>query len=140
MPHQSAAVADLADGISATSLQTKPSELEPSESSISESETRHRARGPKGFDPGARLVEAERLKAAEMERKAKPVFIHEGTRAWKAWQRHLLATRGRGSPATNALIDGKTARGWWFATCFPPTGPPEPGPEFADEFESHETE
>lgn len=43
-----------------------------------------------------------------------PVFVEEGTEAWKAWQAARHST-----PCTDALIEGKRLRGWWFPTAFP---------------------
>lgn len=77
---------------------------------------------PHGFDATARGSEQSRLHAAEEARKPKRIFVHEGTRAWIAWQK----TRPQGFPSTQAIIEGKACRGWFFPTLFPPeTGPPE---------------
>ncbi len=84
---------------------------------------------PPSHRPQARTERAAASMAAE-EEKPKQVFVFEGSDAWNAWQRHLQAKRGRGTPTTTASIDGKTRRGWWFWTLYPPkesavsTGPP----------------
>jgi hypothetical protein len=44
-----------------------------------------------------------------------PVQVHigENTPEWRAWQRHLMATTGRGTPVDNR-------RGWHFHSKLPP--------------------
>jgi hypothetical protein len=141
---QSANSAYLADGVSANTLQTKPSLLEPSR----ESSTRlgvdaspkepqpppPQALAPPGFDPKARQAELSRLQAAEEARsKNKRWPVIEGSEPWNAHVRE-------GHPPTLVTwieVDGRRDRGWYFRTLWPPrsTGPPEPGAEFADEFE-----
>jgi hypothetical protein len=41
------------------------------------------------------------------------VHLREGTAEWRAWQRHLIATRGRGSPTDSR-------GGWYFPSKLPP--------------------
>jgi hypothetical protein len=41
------------------------------------------------------------------------VYIREGTPEWRAWQRHLVATTGRGTPVNNR-------GGWYFPSKLPP--------------------
>lgn len=76
---------------------------------------------PLGFDPKYRQAQVARLQAAEDARRAQPVFVFEGTEAWKAWQK---AKTPRGTPVTIRKSDRR--RGWWFPSLFPPksTGPP----------------
>ena len=76
---------------------------------------------PPGFDPKHRQAQVAKLQAAEDARKAKPVFVFEGTEAWKAWQK---ARAPRGTPVHRRKEDGKS--GWYFPSLFPPksTGPP----------------
>jgi hypothetical protein len=57
------------------------------------------------------------------------VFIRENTPEWRCWQRHLVATKGKGTPVDNR-------GGWWFPSRLPPltdaevppkeTGDPDP--------------
>jgi hypothetical protein len=78
---------------------------------------------PASFDPKQRQAQIQKLQAAEEARRAQPVFVFEGTEAWKAW----AATRPRGYPVTVRESDRR--RGWWFPSLFPPhaTGPPLEG-------------
>src|SRR6516225_5477271 len=41
------------------------------------------------------------------------VFIRENTPEWRCWQRHLVATKGKGTP-----VDSRG--GWWFPSKLPP--------------------
>jgi len=41
------------------------------------------------------------------------VFIRENTPEWRCWQRHLVATKGKGTPVDNR-------GGWWFPSKLPP--------------------
>ena len=41
------------------------------------------------------------------------VFIRENTPEWRCWQRHLVATKGKGTPVDNR-------GGWWFPSRLPP--------------------
>lgn len=114
----------LADGPSATVGVRQEVMLEPSESEPSGATTPPTdLAAPIGFEAAARFEEQARLEAAEDARKPKSVFVHQGTRAWLAWQK----TRPRGYPCHQFTIEGKLCFGWHFPTLFPPsaTGPPE---------------
>ena len=53
-----------------------------------------------------------------------PVFVIEGTRAWKAWSAYEHAVNGK--PWTLAIrreLQGRTQKGWHFPTLFPPEIP-----------------
>jgi hypothetical protein len=66
------------------------------------------AAGSRRFFPSVRIRPAEasvRVPAQE--------YIREGTAEWRAWQRHLQATTGRGSP-----VDKRG--GWHFPSRLPP--------------------
>jgi hypothetical protein len=41
------------------------------------------------------------------------VFIRENTPEWRCWQRHLVATKGKGTPVNSQ-------GGWWFSNQLPP--------------------
>jgi hypothetical protein len=41
------------------------------------------------------------------------VFIRENTPEWRCWQRHLVATKGKGTPMNSQ-------GGWWFSSRLPP--------------------
>lgn len=134
----SANIADLADGVSANRLQTKPSLLEPSESSNTESSEpppkspqpappiAPQAQAPPGFDPTARQAELARQQAAEEARskQMRPVIL--GSEPWKAWVAH----GHKPSLVTTIIVNGRHDRGWYFKSLFPPksTGPPSPTP------------
>jgi hypothetical protein len=132
--------ADIADGISASSVQTNhhysnhqesfPVEGRKEPSPEARSEPRPvavvsppQALAPPGFDPKARQAAFERHQVAEEARSTnRRVPVIEGTKAWEA---HVRA----GHPRTLVgiiLVDGKPRRGWEFRTLFPPksTGPP----------------
>jgi hypothetical protein len=47
-------------------------------------------------------------------------FIEHGTPQWDAWQAHLKAQRGRGSPTGSGFIDGRQVTGWTFPSEWPP--------------------
>lgn len=47
-------------------------------------------------------------------------FVECGTPQWRAWQDHLIAQRGRGSPSTQSVINGRRADGWHFPSEWPP--------------------
>jgi hypothetical protein len=49
--------------------------------------------------------------AAPVDRPAQ-VFIREGTAEWRAWQRYLVATKGKGTPTNNS-------GGWLFPSKLP---------------------
>jgi hypothetical protein len=53
--------------------------------------------------------EAEAAPAGRPEQ----VWLHERTAEWRCWQRHLMATTGRGTP-----VDHRG--GWWFPSKLPP--------------------
>jgi hypothetical protein len=58
------------------------------------------------------------------------VFVYEGTPAWDAWV--AQKKRERRAPwnlTTTATIDGKTRRGWYFPSLFPPAAPQPPADE-----------
>ena len=98
-------------------------ELEPPESEPPESQQEARAPSPPvNFNPLARKEQAERLKAAEEARKPKMYPVIEGSAPWKAW-----VTAGHPPTLVNhVIINGKTHRGRYFPTLWPPksTGPP----------------
>jgi uncharacterized protein YdaU (DUF1376 family) len=48
-------------------------------------------------------------------------FIEQGTPQWDAWQSHLIAERGRGSPSTKGIVNGRSVSGWTFDAEWPPT-------------------
>jgi hypothetical protein len=50
------------------------------------------------------------------------IFIREGTAEWRAWQGHLLATTGRGTPTTTGRdsLTNKEGSGWYFPSRLPP--------------------
>lgn len=49
-------------------------------------------------------------------------FVIEGTRAWDAWVAEKLRTTGvRWDLTTTATVDGKSRRGWYFPSLFPPS-------------------
>jgi hypothetical protein len=50
------------------------------------------------------------------------IFIREGTAEWRAWQGHLLATTGRGTPTTTGRdsLTNKEGSGWYFSSRLPP--------------------
>lgn len=79
------------------------------------------------------------LGAVVADKKAKQIFVYEGTRAWDAWIAFKRRTSGVPSwnLSTTVVVDGKPRRGWFFATLFPPqsTGPPSPAQSDSDEFE-----
>jgi hypothetical protein len=50
------------------------------------------------------------------------VYIREGTPEWRAWQRHLVATTGRGTPVNNR-------GGWYFPSKLPPLTDAETPPK-----------
>jgi hypothetical protein len=58
--------------------------------------------------------------AAPADRPAQ-VFIREGTAEWRAWQGHLLATTGRGTPTTTGRdsLTNKEGSGWYFSSRLP---------------------
>ncbi len=126
--------AHIADGISANSLQSKPSLTEPSESFPVEGRDPPPAPHPvavvsppqvqpRGFDPNARKVEQARLQAAEEARSKKQMFpVIQGTKSWEAW----IAHGHKPTLLTTVIVNGKHHRGWYFPTLFPPrsTGPP----------------
>jgi hypothetical protein len=41
------------------------------------------------------------------------VFVRENTPEWRCWQRHLVATKGKGTPVNSQ-------GGWWFSSRLPP--------------------
>jgi len=41
------------------------------------------------------------------------VFVRENTPEWRCWQRHLVATKGKGTPVNSK-------GGWWFSSRLPP--------------------
>jgi uncharacterized protein YdaU (DUF1376 family) len=47
-------------------------------------------------------------------------FIEQGTPQWDAWQEHLIAERGRGSPSTKGIVNGRSVSGWTFDAEYPP--------------------
>jgi hypothetical protein len=51
--------------------------------------------------------------AAASANRPEQVYIREGTPEWRAWQRHLVATTGRGTP-----MDSRG--GWYFPSKLPP--------------------
>jgi hypothetical protein len=51
--------------------------------------------------------------AATSVRVPEQVFIRENTPEWRCWQRHLVATKGKGTP-----VDSRG--GWWFPSKLPP--------------------
>lgn len=130
--------ADIADGISANRLQTKPSLLEPSESSNTDSSEpapkaplpvppiQPQVQAPPGFDPTARQAELARQQAAEEARSKRMMPVIEGSEPWKAWITH----GHKPSLVTTIIINGRHDRGWYFKSLFPPksTGPPSPTP------------
>lgn len=71
---------------------------------------------------------AEEPQGAIGDRQAKTIFVIEGTRAWEAW----LSEKRRLNPVwhltTTKVVDGKSRKGWYFPSLFPPepktTGPP----------------
>jgi len=59
----------------------------------------------------------------------KRVFVYEGTRAWDAWVAERKRTRGVAwTLTTTRVVDGKSKRGWWFPSLFPPDARPGTGP------------
>jgi len=76
---------------------------------------------PTAFDPNKRSEQVKALQAADDARKPKSVFVIEDSRAWLAWK----ATRARGFPVTDHVVDGKNKRGWWFPTLFPTPAEPQ---------------
>jgi hypothetical protein len=54
--------------------------------------------------------------AAPAAARPEQVFIRENTPEWRAWQKHLIATRGRGTP-----VDSRG--GWYFPSRLPPLPP-----------------
>jgi hypothetical protein len=48
-------------------------------------------------------------------------FIEQGTPQWDAWQRHLKAARGKGSPIGSGTINGRSCQGWTFPSEWPPS-------------------
>jgi hypothetical protein len=53
-----------------------------------------------------------------------PVFVIEGTRAWKAWSEYEKAVNGKPWELTvRREHEGRTQKGWHFPTLFPPPLP-----------------
>jgi hypothetical protein len=53
-----------------------------------------------------------------------PVFVIEGTRAWKAWSEYEKAVNGKPWKLTvRREHQGRTQKGWHFPTLFPPRLP-----------------
>jgi hypothetical protein len=50
-------------------------------------------------------------------------FVEQGTPQWDAWQRHLKASRGKGSPVGAGSINGRSCQGWTFPSEWPPDNP-----------------
>lgn len=48
-------------------------------------------------------------------------FIEQGTPQWDAWQDHLIRERGRGSPSTKGIVNGRSVSGWSFDSEWPPS-------------------
>lgn len=51
-------------------------------------------------------------------------FIEQGTPQWDAWQSHLIQERGRGSPSTKGVVNGRSVSGWTFESDWPPNHNP----------------
>lgn len=88
---------------------------------------------PHGFDPDKRRRELERLKAAEEARRPQLQPVIEGSEPWFAWLKYKNPQTGRCHPPTlTTTIDvkGRSDRGWYFPTLWPPkeTGPPGQAP------------
>jgi hypothetical protein len=48
-------------------------------------------------------------------------FAEHGTEEWRAWQQHCIETKGRGSPSTEKVINGRVSVGWLFPSKWPPS-------------------
>lgn len=110
-------------GPSDSGVTRQESSLEPSELEPSRRAPLRAGAVPHGYDARARPTATASAAAEEARRKAKPVFVIEGTRAWDAWTAERQQRTGMRSsyPVTTAVIDGKARRGWWFPTLFPPS-------------------
>lgn len=59
-----------------------------------------------------------------------PVFVIEGTRAWRAWVAYELAVNGKPWTLTvRREQDGRVQKGWHFPTLFPPPIPAQASKE-----------
>lgn len=108
-------------GPSDSGVTRQESSLEPSSVEPSRRPALRASAVPRGYDATARPTAAASAAAEEARRKNQRVFVIEATRAWLAWN-----TKQR-YPVTTTIIEGKSRRGWWFPSLFPPsaTGPPE---------------
>lgn len=112
-------------GPRATACTPQESLAEPS---ILEPSTVEQVEGaPPDFDPVKRRAEQDRIKAADDLRKPKVIFVFAESDAYRSWKAFKERERGREwGLVTSAVIEGKSRRGWWFPTLYPPrsTGPP----------------
>jgi hypothetical protein len=72
------------------------------------------------------------------DKEAKMIFVFEGSRAYEAWLPVMRKQTGVScwKLTTSTIIDGKSKRGWWFPSLFPPdskTDPPRAGSQQDDE-------
>jgi uncharacterized protein YdaU (DUF1376 family) len=58
-------------------------------------------------------------------------FIERGTPDWYAWQEHLKAKQGKGSPVTQRNVGGRMIEGWEFPSSRPSRSTPLPRQERA---------
>src|SRR5262252_3712468 len=122
-------------GPSASGVTRQESSLEPSYLEPSPRPAFRAGAAPTRYDASARPTAIASAAAEEARRRSKPVFVIEGTRAFKAWQEfktrewnrrirlHGKIVLAEWHAATMAVVNGKNVRGWYFPTLFPPESP-----------------
>jgi hypothetical protein len=109
-------------GPSDSAVTRQESSLEPSSVEPSRPSPLRVPAVPHGYDRRARPSAQASAAAEEARRRSQPVFVIEGTRAYEEWAKRKRHEHGHPwHLITTSIVDGKTRRGWWFPSLFPPS-------------------